>query len=163
MTYEEKLKDLRRTNSQINELKKEALKISENIFDDFRHHIFSKYQQLESFGWTQYTPYFNDGEACIFYANTDYLIINGEYAEDSNWFNKENVINWGQWNRDLKIHEGRVEDPNTNYNEELVNAYNEIVSFLSNFDNDFYLSKFGDHAEVIVTKTGVNISDCDHD
>lgn len=163
MTYEEKLKDLRRTNSQINELKKEALKISENIFDDFRHHIFSKYQQLESFGWTQYTPYFNDGEACIFYANTDYLIINGEYAEDSNWFNKENVINWGQWNRDLKIHEGRVEEPNTNYNEELVNAYNEIVSFLSNFDNDFYLSKFGDHAEVIVTKTGVNISDCDHD
>lgn len=163
MTYEEKLKELIKTNSQIFNLKRQAKKISESLFDDFRHHIFDKYTQLQSFGWTQYTPYFNDGDSTIFNANTDYLIINDEFAEDSNWFNKENVINLGQWNRELKIHEGRIEEPNPNYNEELVKAYNEIISFLSNFDNDFYLSKFGDHAEIIVTKNGVNISDCDHD
>lgn len=163
MTYEEKLKELRTKNSKINELKKEIVSISDSIFEDFRNHIFSKYQQLKSFGWTQYTPYFNDGEACVFYANTDYLIINDEYAEDSNWFNTENVINWGQWNRELKIYEGRVEEPNTNYNQTLVDAHGEIIDFLSNFDNDYYLNKFGDHAEVIVTKDGFDISDCEHD
>lgn len=163
MTYQEKLKQLQMKNSEIRDLKKQINSISDSIFDDFRQHIFSKYEQLESFGWTQYTPYFNDGEACLFFANTDYLIINGDYAEDSNWFSKENIINWGQWNRELKIHEGRVQEPNNNYNEVLVNAYNEIVEFLSNFDNDYYLTKFGDHAEVIVTKNSVDISDYDHD
>lgn len=163
MTYQEKLKQLQMKNSEIRDLKKQINSISDSIFDDFRQHIFSKYEQLESFGWTQYTPYFNDGEACLFFANTDYLIINGDYAEDSDWFSKENIINWGQWNRELKIHEGRVEESNNNYNEVLVNAYNEIVEFLSNFDNDYYLTKFGDHAEVIVTKNSVDISDYDHD
>lgn len=163
MTYEEKLKELRRKNSEIGKLKSETLEISQSIFDDFRGHIFDKYSELESFGWTQYTPYFNDGEACIFYANTDYLIINEQYAEDSNWYSKENVTNWGQWNPTLKTYEGRVEEPNTNYNQTLVDAYDEIVDFLGNFDNDFYLSKFGDHAEITVTRNGVDISDCDHD
>ena len=163
MTYQEKLKQLQMKNSEIRDLKKQINSISDSIFDDFRQHIFSKYEQLESFGWTQYTPYFNDGEACLFFANTDYLIINGDYAEDSDWFSKENIINWGQWNRELKTHEGRVEESNNNYNEVLVNAYNEIVEFLSNFDNDYYLTKFGDHAEVIVTKNSVDISDYDHD
>lgn len=163
MTYEEKLEELIRTNHEISKLKSEALEISQSIFDDFRNHIFNKYSELESFGWKQYTPYFNDGDACLFYANIDYLIINDEYAEDSNWFNKENIINWGQWNKDLKEHVGRVEEPNMNYNQLLVNAYNEIVSFLGNFDNDFYLTKFGDHAEVTITKDRIDISDCEHD
>jgi hypothetical protein len=45
----------------------------------------------------------------------------------------------------------------------LTEASNEIVNFLGRFDNDFYLSKFGDHAEITVTKDGVDISDYDHD
>ena len=163
MTYEEKLKELRRKNSEIRKLKSETLKISQSIFDDFRGHIFDKYSELESFGWTQYTPYFNDGEACIFYANTDYIYINNECAEDSNWYSKENVVSWGTWNSESRSYEGRVSEPNDNYNQELVDACGEIVDFLGNFDNDFYLSKFGDHAEITVTKDSVDISDYDHD
>jgi hypothetical protein len=36
-------------------------------------HIFSANPVLVSFGWRQYTPYFNDGEECTFSANTDYF------------------------------------------------------------------------------------------
>lgn len=32
------------------------------MFDSF----FEKYPTLESFSWTQYTPYFNDGDTCQF-------------------------------------------------------------------------------------------------
>jgi len=45
----------------------------------------------------------------------------------------------------------------------LTEASNEIVNFLEHFDNDFYLIKFGDHAEITVNKNGVDISDYDHD
>ena len=46
---------------------------------------------------------------------------------------------------------------------ELSNACSEIIEFLNNFDNDFYLDKFGDHAEITVTKNKIDISDCDHE
>ena len=34
--------------------------------------IFNKYPDLEAITWTQYTPYFNDGEPCEFSAHLDY-------------------------------------------------------------------------------------------
>lgn len=159
----EKLEIIKQKKLEIESLRNELDEILQSSFDEFRCYIFDKYSQLESFGWNQYTPYFNDGDSTIFNANTDYLIINGDYAEDTNWFNKENVINWGTYDKVNKTYVGRVEEPNPNYNIDLVNAYNEIVEFLSNFDNDYYLTKFGDHAEVIVTKNSVDISDYDHD
>lgn len=159
----EKLEIIKQKKLEIESLRNELDEILQSSFDEFRCYIFDKYSQLESFGWNQYTPYFNDGDSTIFNANTDYLIINGDYVEDTNWFNKENVINWGTYDKVNKTYVGRVEEPNPNYNIDLVNAYNEIVEFLSNFDNDYYLTKFGDHAEVIVTKNSVDISDYDHD
>ncbi len=163
MNYQEKLKSLRQKNSELSKLKSEILNISSDIFEDFYKYIFDKYPTLESFGWTQYTPYFNDGETCVFYANTDYISVNDEYVDDAKWSSEVNVLNWGNWNRELKVYEGRVEQPNPNYDPVLTAASNEITNFLGNFDNDFYLSKFGDHAEITVTKNGVDISDYDHD
>jgi len=163
MTYEEKLKKLKTKNSEISRIQKEVVKLSSSIFDDFRNYIFDKYNKLESFGWTQYTPYFNDGEACTFCANTDYLIINGDYVDESNWISPVNIISWGNWNTETKSYVGRVEEENKNFDKNLSDASNEIIDFLSNFDNEFYLRKFGDHAEIIVTRTGVDISDYDHD
>jgi len=163
MSFEQKLEKLKERQSQISDIKKEVLDLSSGIFEDFYKYIFEKYPTLESFGWTQYTPYFNDGETCVFYANTNCISVNDEYVDDANWASEVNVINWGNWNRELKVYEGRVEEPNPNYDPVLTEASNEITNFLGNFDNDFYLSKFGDHASITVTKDGVDISDYDHD
>lgn len=163
MSFEDKLKDLKNKSSQINQIKKEIKDMSSGLFDDFKEYIFNKYPELESFGWTQYTPYFNDGESCMFYANIDYLKINDEYADDSDWISPMNIVKYGDWNREFKIYEGREEEPNPNYNQKLVDAYNEICNFLDHFDDDFYLSKFGDHAEITVTKDSLTIEDYDHD
>jgi hypothetical protein len=163
MNYQEKLKSLRQKNSELSKLKSEILNISSDIFEDFYKYIFDKYPTLESFGWTQYTPYFNDGETCVFYANTDYISVNDEYVDDAKWASEVNVLNCGNWNRELKLFEDRVEEPNPNYDPVLTEASNEITNFLGNFDNGFYLSKFGDHASITVSKDGVDISDYDHD
>jgi hypothetical protein len=163
MSFEQKLEKLKERQSQISDIKKEVLDLSSGVFEDFYKYIFEKYTTLESFGWTQYTPYFNDGDTCIFSVNTDYISVNDEYVDESKWSSEVNVLNWGNWNRELKVYEGRVEEPNPNYDPVLTAASNEITNFLGNFDNDFYLSKFGDHAEITVTKSGVDISDYDHD
>ena len=159
----EKLEVIKQKKLEIESLKNELNEISQSSFDEFRCYIFGKYSQLESFGWTQYTPYFNYGDSTIFSANTDYLIINGDYVDESNWISPVNIINWGNWNSETKSYIGRVEEENKNFDKNLSDATNEIIDFLSNFDNDFYLTKFGDHAEITVTKSSVDISDYDHD
>jgi hypothetical protein len=159
----DKLELLKEKQSQISNLKNDVIELSSGIFEEFYKYIFEKYPTLESFGWTQYTPYFNDGDVTIFSANTDYLNINGEYVDGSNWSQKTKVLNWGTWNKDTKKYEGRVEEDNVDYDPILTEASNEIVNFLEQFDNDFYLIKFGDHAEITVNKNGVDISDYDHD
>ena len=163
MSFEQKLEKLKERQSQISDIKKQVLDLSSGIFEDFYKYIFEKYPTLESFGWSQYTPYFNDGDTCIFSVNTDYISVNDECVDEAKWSSEVNVLNWGNWNRELKVYEGRVEEPNPNYDPVLTAASNEITNFLGNFDNDFYLSKFGDHAEITVTKSGVDISDYDHD
>jgi len=41
--------------------------------------IFKKFPDLKTFAWTQYTPYFNDGEPCYFSVNTYSIEINGNW------------------------------------------------------------------------------------
>lgn len=159
----DKLELLKEKQSQISNLKNDVIDLSSGIFEDFYKYIFEKYPTLESFGWTQYTPYFNDGDTTIFSVNTDYISINDEYVDEAKWISEVNVINWGNYDRVNKTYVGRVEEPNPDYDPVLAAASNEIVDFLGRFDNDFYLSKFGDHAEITVTKDGVDISDYDHD
>ena len=163
MIINEKLKSLSETRKQLTNLKNQINKQSYEIFTEFRKEIFDKYPKLESFGWTQYTPYFNDGETCVFSPNTSYIKINGEYAEDTDWISNVKVINWGTWNPTTRKYEDREEIVNESYDEDLSNAHDEIINFLSYFDDDFYLSQFGDHAEIVVNKDGFTVEDCDHD
>ena len=76
MTINERLNSLSETRTKINELKNELVQQSYDIFTDLQKEIFTKYPELESFGWSQYTPYFNDGDTCVFSANTNYIKIN---------------------------------------------------------------------------------------
>jgi hypothetical protein len=159
----DKLELLKEKQSQISNLKNDVIDLSSGIFEDFYRYIFEKYPTLESFGWTQYTPYFNDGDVAIFSVNTDWIYINGIPVDDSDWVNETTIINYGTWNREKKVYEGRTEVPNLNYDKELSKASDEISEFLSNFDNEFFMSQFGDHAEITVTSEGVSVDEYEHD
>ena len=163
MELEEKVKLLKVKNSEIAGLKNDIFDLSKDVFDDWCKSVFDKYPKVESFGWNQYTPYFNDGDTCTFSANTDYLSINGEYVDDCEWVGSIKVTNWGTYNRETKVYDGRVEVPNEKHDSVLEEASEEIRSFLNTFDDDFYIRKFGDHSEITVTKEGVEVDDYDHD
>lgn len=163
MKATEKLKNLQIRQKELSDLKDQIQTESSEIFDQFITEIFEKSPKLESFGWTQYTPYFNDGSTCIFSANTDYLYINGVSYDEADWYEEMNTINWGTWNQNLRKYEGRTEEVNTKFDGELRDITDEISQFLSNFDNEFFLNKFGDHVEITVKKDGISVEDCEHD
>ena len=139
------------------------LEASNKIFTDLTKTIFEENPKVKSFGWNQYTPYFNDGETCTFSANTDYIYVNGVSVDESDWISETKITNYGTWNREKREYEGRTEVPNLNYDPELVKSSDEIREFLRNFDEDFFMSQFGDHAEITVTVDGVSVDEYEHE
>ena len=65
---------------------KTAMEKANNVVKDaFRNAAKSLFQEnsdLVSFSWAQYTPYFNDGDPCNFYAHADYPDVNGICVDD---------------------------------------------------------------------------------
>ena len=100
--------------------------------------VFNKSKCIESIGWTQYTPYFNDGEECVFSANTDWLNVNGE-----DYYDRDDIEGWDE-------------------SEEAI--IKEIKTLLGNIPEDFLKELFGDHAQIIIKKSGeIVVTEYDHD
>ena len=159
----EKFAILKEKQEEIKKLKKEMVEASNKIFTELTKSIFEENPKLQSFGWNQYTPYFNDGDTCTFSANTDYIYINGDSVDEADWISETKITNYGTWNREKRQYEGRTEVPNLDFDPELSKVNDEIKEFLRNFDNDFFMSQFGDHAEVTITAEGVSVDEYEHD
>lgn len=120
--------------------------ISENagvLFKEAAVEIFEKFPKLNSFGWTQYTPSFNDGDACHFGANTDdiYIGYEGDEGEDEDG----SISIWGVKYYTEK--EGREATER-----ELAGV--ACCELLQNFEEDDLLIMFGDHTKVTVNRDG---------
>lgn len=163
MNMEELVKEIQEKQSEIKRLQIELQERSTEIFLSSFKKLFEETPKLKSFAWSQYTPYFNDGDTCYFSANTDYLIINGEPEDDAIWSQEKKVISWGTWNKEKRTYEGRIEQDNPDYDKELSDSVENIKKFLSLFDNDFYQNQFGDHTLVTVTADGFRTEDYEHD
>lgn len=61
----------------------EALEKGKSFLIEGMNAVFEEYEQLESISWTQYTPYFNDGDPCEFSSNIYSIELNdlNEYAD----------------------------------------------------------------------------------
>lgn len=149
---------------EIDAIKKELASKVQKTFHDLSKELFILYPELKSFTWTQYTPYWNDGEECTFEVNTDYMSFNG-YNEDydkkgpSDWIDIEKNSKSKMWNKDGDWREVR----NPNYNPYYKEIINSVKQFLKKFEDDDFLSIFDDHVEVTVTADGVKTKKYEHD
>lgn len=57
---------------QIESVKGQMSEIGEKFFSKKFKDIFKKYPNLEEICWSAFTPYFNDGEPCVFSSNHNY-------------------------------------------------------------------------------------------
>ena len=157
------IESIRQKQLEIKKIQDELKQRSADIFESSFKKIFEDNPNLESFSWSQYTPYFNDGDTCYFSAHTDYIYVNDELVDDSDWYHSINIKSYGKYNSVTKKFEGRVEEPNPNFDAKMSESVNQIVQILNLFDDDFYLQQFGDHMHVKVTRDGIHTSECDHD
>jgi len=75
--------------SKIAEARKIMEETAKGLFNEMADGLFKENSALQSFSWTQYTPYFNDGDECVFRSNGSYptvsMIVDGDVlGYDSN-------------------------------------------------------------------------------
>ncbi len=151
----EALERLQEFRKRREDLEKQIREESKGLFKQVSDKIFEKHPLLNSFGWSQYTPYFNDGNECVFSANTDYIYINVGDQEDNDF--ARYAIYDVEWKGRDKT---ETLKPNLSPKEL---AGKEILELLSNFADDDYKNMFGDHVKVTVSREGVEVEDYDHD
>lgn len=94
--------------------------------------------RIQSISWTQYTPYFADGDPCEFSTNYEYLDVNGKYS----WtlFRDEA---WGEADQ---------------------NVVKNIQEAMRVIPDEIYKDVFGDHARITVSKDGtMTVESHEHD
>jgi hypothetical protein len=119
----------------------EANAIVKDAFLEVAAGVFSRYPALESFSWTQYTPYFNDGDECVFRTNTEYpelSFVDGASID----------LNYGGNEADEAARAKEIA---------------AVQTLLAQFDEDDYKRVFGDHVKVTVSRTGIDTDAYDHE
>jgi hypothetical protein len=151
----EKLTEIQNQLEQYHEVVKKAkdelAKNGQEMFAKAVKEIFEENKDwLESFSWTQFTPYFADGEVPEFYANHDDPEINGENAYDVN-FLKESI---GPYHN---------RTPNPDYMPERTEIVNQLKKLINSLGEETLQEIFGDHVKVTITINGIATEEYDHD
>jgi hypothetical protein len=123
---------------------KEALK------DHFME-FFNSHPEVEAVRWTQYTPYFNDGDACTFQANEftvrfakgTTITVNKGGNAGADWYEEGDGFYASSYNSDNQVVKN--------------------VDKLSEIPSDVLLAVFGDHVKVTATRAGFEVDDYNHD
>lgn len=142
--------------ARVNAALAEVKSVAKQAFLDSVKDLFIKHPEMESFSWSQYTPYFNDGDECVFSAHTDteLISVNGDdgyeiCGSDHDYTNANGVYE-------------SVPKPREQWHP-MFDAQKSVAEVLGNFDNDDYRAMFGDHVAVTVTKDAVETSEYEHD
>ena len=113
------------------------------IITEYLKRFFDKYSEAHIIRWTQYTPYFNDGDPCVFGTCLDAILTEREFQA--------------------------MEDSGSSYYEEFSEtfpydskAYKEFSQFLNDAEKVLEAA-LGDHKEVIATRDNLEVEDYDHE
>jgi hypothetical protein len=181
-------KKISKIQKQIEKLKNQISEDCQELFKLSYQEIFDNNPDFNSFSWTQYTPYFNDGDPCDFSAHTDYIRIDDD-EEETSLYELENdlkelkrkdkviknlqkeiegLIEQGKKEDDweIKHKKNRIDTLNSLNIEDVEKKYkflNEINDLMQNMDQDVLETMFGDHAKVIVTREGAEVESYEHD
>jgi len=160
------IQDIENKTNEINEIRQQLVDKLKPRFKDLFVPFLKKWPQIKRIEWTQYTPYFNDGEPCEF----SVYDLNGH----------TNDCDCDEWERALPIYSQWLEEEHDwekenmqKLRDKLKLSTKEIVQMNEDFDvvqtnfnkipEDVMKDIFGDHAIITVTLEGIDCEEYDHD
>ena len=149
---------LKAATARIEEARKEAATVAKEAFSEMVAEIFKIHANLAAFRWQQYTPYFNDGDACVFSANIDSCYIDVKEVGCDEWMDGDRVSTTRDWStkpyRDLNVSELHP-----------LHFAQKMASEALNAVGDEQLQAiFGDHMQITAHRDGtVDVDEYSHD
>jgi hypothetical protein len=145
---------------QIAELQRQFKTQAAMLFAAESKQVFEQFPTLRSFRWTQYTPYWCDGDTCEFGVHMDYdLTITMEKDGQEERFDEMSPSSTKR-----QIESGTTWDDKPFVPGAEHWATVAIGDFTKQFDDSLMKELFGDHVEVTVFHTGqVQIGEHEHD
>jgi hypothetical protein len=138
-----KTDDLKQLNEVLREVREKRQSLLKDVFSEKSQIVFAANPGLESFTWKQYTPYFNDGDACHFRVHKEEinLVLNGEEAEE---------VYFSSYSKNKE-------------NNPLYPIWQDIQSIFEGYEPSDLEEMFGDHVKVTVTPNGAETQEYNHD
>jgi hypothetical protein len=170
-SFEDALADY---NVKIDAFKKQREALAKQLqisFGEIVKDFFDRYPEFAGIKWTQYTPYFNDGDECtfsrhdfwgfVFPSDNDGGFVQGsiednDYPEDATWC-IGNGSTWGGPSDEANAYYGHAQLT------KLVADYRELVKVLDTIGDEIYREAFGDHVQIVVTRQGVDVEEYEHE
>lgn len=125
-------------------------------------------ETIHSFGWQQCTPYFNDGDPCVFSAQEIWVRLVTDEVDEDEYFDPWDYsvdsrkdlgripVEWSSGERVEHPYEGPDED---RYHR--LRALNAAIT-AGAFD-EVLLSTFGDHADITFTRERILVEEYSHE
>lgn len=137
------------------ELSKKFQATAQELFKKTTKNFFEKVPEVKCFYWTQYTPYFNDGDTCVFSVG-DVYFTNTTDVDNISWDDyegeEENVFVFGGWGDCPEL------------SAEAQKACKELSNLIQSGDFENVMeAMFGDHVKVFATVDGFDVQEYDHD
>ena len=132
------VEDYKKSKAEFSDKAQEAMRTA---FKDF----FDVNPNIEMIAWTQYTPFFNDGDPCVFRVRDMYFSLVGE------------EIDLGRHLDDSGMHseyDDKVDEAKT---------FKKFVQEIGIIPDEIFLDAFGDHVRVAATRKGFDTEEYDHD
>lgn len=147
MSLQDKIQEVNSAREQLDERAKTIL------MDAFKE-VFDKVSEIDAVGWLQYTPYFNDGDPCVFRMRSEGVAFRlSNIPKDA----EGNEDNWGfsdaGWFSEYDLDD-------QSFSKESKAVLDELGTAISSNIND--LETLGE-GRIIVTAAGIDVEEWSHD
>lgn len=169
------VKNLNDSVTEMEKMKAEMQKRMQDQFSVLTKHFFTLVPKIKAIAWNQYSPYFNDGDECTFSVHEVYVLSFVPESVDSL---DDDYDDEDDYDEDDEDSEKPVETPEekanriiigdySNSNHELLtpkelSACHAVRQFISN-NEDLMHDLYDNHSTIILTASGAQVSDYDHD
>lgn len=124
--------------------------------------IFDAFPCVRAIQWTQYTPYFNDGDPCYFSVNEARIALNKDFMESLQASEKQCLY---EYHDDFMEFSCRLTDHQNTPTAQVLKKINEALGDFQGVLNDLseaMQETFGDHQQITITRDGIEAEEYSH-
>lgn len=136
---------------------------AQELFKETTKEFFEKNPGVTAVVWTQYTPYFKDGDTCVFGVNEPYFTNAKDLDNITRWgeYEGEEDNEWSESAWGFEYQRKKTGSVFEGIDKQSIDKFSNLIQ--SSEMQDVMKAMFGDHVRVTATREGFDVDDYDHD